>query len=220
MIGPLVRLDPATLDDVSALHALWSDPRCYQQGYLMRAPHRSEAESRELVTASLADPTRLAYTVRLVVPADPAAAPADPARPGGVVVGTSSLGDIDVAHEKVHLGWTFYGIQWWGTGINPATKLLLLRHCFDDCGFGRVRIQTDAANSRSQAAIERLGAVCEGVLRRDVRRSDGTWRDTVVYSILRTEWPTVGARLADRVTLAQRAIAAAKTSFHNPRHDA
>ena len=63
---------------------------------------------------------------------------------------------------------------------NPEAKLLLMTHCFDDCGYGRVKIQTDALNARSQAAIAKLGARREGVLRRDVRREDGTFRDSVV----------------------------------------
>jgi RimJ/RimL family protein N-acetyltransferase len=113
------------------------------------------------------------------------------------VVGGSSLGDVDLVNEAVHLGWTMYGSRWWGTQVNPETKLLL-GHAFD-CGFGRVKIQTDAVNERSQAAIARLGATREGVLRRHTRRADGTFRDTVVFSILRDEWPAVRAGLEDRL---------------------
>ena len=76
----------------------------------------------------------------------------------------------------------------------------LLAHCFEECGYGRVKIQTDALNARSQAAIAKLGAVREGVLRRHSKREeDGTFRDTVVYSILKDEWPAVKARLHDRL---------------------
>ena len=70
----------------------------------------------------------------------------------------------------------------------------MLAHAFDDCGFGRVKIQTDMLNTRSQAAIAKLGAVREGVLRRHQARADGTFRDTVVFSILRDEWPAVRGR--------------------------
>ena len=119
----------------------------------------------------------------------------------GTVVGTTSLGDVDLTNERAHLGWTMYGSRWWGTQVNPETKLLLLAHAFEDCGFGRVKIQTDAANERSQRAIARLGATREGVLRRHTRRFDGTFRDTVVFSILRDEWPGVRTGLERRLGL-------------------
>ena len=83
--------------------------------------------------------------------------------------------------------------------VNPECKLLLLGHAFD-CGFGRVKIQTDAVNARSQAAIARLGATREGVCARHTRRADGTFRDSVVFSVLRDEWPSVrdGLRASPR----------------------
>jgi len=115
------------------------------------------------------------------------------------VVGTSSLGDWDLINERVHLGWTAYRPRWWGTAVNAECKLLLLGHAFDSCGFGRVKLQTDALNTRSQAAISRLGASREGVLRRHMRRADGTFRDTVVFSVLRDEWPDVRANLLGRL---------------------
>ena len=93
--------------------------------------------------------------------------------PAGTVVGSSSLGDVDTVREHVHLGWTMYGSRWWGTQVNPESKLLLLAHAFDTCGFGRVKIQTDVINARSRAAILKLGATFEGITRRDVRRPDG-----------------------------------------------
>ena len=117
----------------------------------------------------------------------------------GTLVGTSSLLEATVLHEHIHLGSTLYGRAWWGTAVNPETKLLLLAHCFEDCGYGRVKIQTDALNTRSQAAIARLGAVREGVLRRDMKREDGTFRDTVVFSILGEEWAGVKAGLQARL---------------------
>ena len=89
-----------------------------------------------------------------------------------------------------------------GTAVNPETELLLLGLACDN-GFGRVKLQADAVNARSRAAIERLGARFEGVLRRVQRRPDGSWRDTAVYSILADEWPAVRAGLEER--LAERA---------------
>jgi N-acetyltransferase len=118
----------------------------------------------------------------------------------GTLVGTSGLSEADLRNESIHLGGTMYGPRWWSTQVNPESKLLLLAHCFEDCGYGRVKIQTDALNSRSQAAIARLGATREGVLRRHMRREDGSFRDTVVYSMLKDEWPETKARLTARLT--------------------
>ena len=187
-----MRLDPVVADDVDGLEGVWRDPEVYRHGYLMaRAPADRDEAAAMVADQLAARPLRWAYTVRLVADSSLGAA--------GTVVGTSSLGDVDLENEHVHLGWTTYGSRWWGTGVNPEAKLLLLGHAFEDCGFGRVRIQTDVRNERSQAAIARLGAVREGVLRRMVRRADGTWRDTVVFSVLHDEWPTVRAGLLERV---------------------
>lgn len=116
----------------------------------------------------------------------------------GVVLGTSTLGDFDEAREHAHIGWTAYDPRVWGSQVNAEAKLLMLGHAFD-AGFGRVKIQTDILNERSQAAIAGIGAVREGVIRRDMPRADGTWRDSVVYSVLIEEWPEVQAGLEQRL---------------------
>jgi RimJ/RimL family protein N-acetyltransferase len=116
----------------------------------------------------------------------------------GDVVGTTTLGDLDVANESAHLGWTAYDPRVWGTIVNAETKLLVLGTAFDN-GFGRVKIQADAINERSRAAILGIGATFEGVLRRDRPRADGTWLDSAVYSILADEWPAVRAGLQARL---------------------
>ncbi len=116
----------------------------------------------------------------------------------GTLVGTSTLGDFDEASESAHIGWTAYSPSVWGSGVNPESKLLMLTEAFDH-GFGRVKLQADAINARSRAAIAKLGARFEGVTRRDQRRADGTWRDAAVYSIIVDEWPEVRAALEARV---------------------
>ncbi|WP_109474028.1 GNAT family N-acetyltransferase [Ornithinimicrobium cavernae] len=196
LIGTMVRLDPTVPADADGLLAVYGDPAAYEQGYAMDRRHTSLDQTRqavaEAVAARAADGTgRTAYTVRLVADSELGAA--------GTVVGTSSLGDVDLVREHVHLGWTFYGSRWWGTSVNPEAKLLLLTHAFDTCGFGRVRIQTDVINARSRAAISRLGATFEGITRRDSRRADGTWRDSAVFSVLVDEWPAVRDGLLARL---------------------
>ncbi|MEL4503356.1 GNAT family protein [Luteococcus sp. H138] len=133
---------------------------------------------------------RLSYCFRLAEDCELGAA--------GTFVGTSSLGEVNLEREQLHLGWTIYAPAFWGSGTNAEAKWLLLREAFEGCGMGRVKIQTDILNTRSQAAIARLGATREGVLRRDQPREDGTWRDTVVFSILADEWPGVAAGLRER----------------------
>jgi N-acetyltransferase len=192
----IVRLRPAALGDAAELFAAIGDEWVWAAGYgggpaarpVDVAGMRSWLEVA--VSAGLRG-ERQAYVVRLAVDS--------PLGPAGTVVGTSSLGDWDLVNERVHLGWTAYGPPWWGTAVNPACKLVMLGHAFDDCGFGRVKIQTDLVNERSQAGIAKLGATREGVLRRHIRRADGTWRDTVVFSVLRDEWPRVRAGLQARL---------------------
>ncbi|NQX14124.1 GNAT family N-acetyltransferase [Microbacteriaceae bacterium VKM Ac-2855] len=116
----------------------------------------------------------------------------------GLLVGTSSLMDFDEKREATHLGATAYAPSVWGTAVNPEAKLLLLGLAFDS-GFERVRIQADGMNDRSRAAILKLGARFEGIVRHDMRRADDSWRDTALYSILSAEWPGVRAALEARL---------------------
>ena len=134
---------------------------------------------------------RTVYAIRLVKDSDLGAA--------GTLVGTSALSEADLRHERIHIGSTLYGSRWWGTQVNPEAKLLLMAHCFEECGYGRIKIQTDLLNTRSQAAIAKLGATREGVLRRHMKREDGTFRDTVIYSVLKDEWPAIKTRLLLRL---------------------
>ncbi len=117
----------------------------------------------------------------------------------GVVVGTSTLSDFELQFEAAHIGWTAWDPRVWGTAVNLEAKWMMLDLAFAH-DFGRVRIQADAINERSRAAIAAIGATFEGVMRRDRPRADGTWRDTAVFSVLRDEWPTVRGILEQRMT--------------------
>jgi RimJ/RimL family protein N-acetyltransferase len=116
----------------------------------------------------------------------------------GTIVGTTTLGDFDLYREATHIGWTGYDPRVWGTAVNPEAKLLLLQYAFD-AGFGRVKMQTDVLNLHSRAAIAKLGATFEGVVRREQPRADGTWRDTAMYSVIVDEWPEVRAGIEKRL---------------------
>ncbi|MCX5206560.1 GNAT family N-acetyltransferase [Streptomyces sp. NBC_00237] len=117
----------------------------------------------------------------------------------GRAVGWTTYMDIAVEDERLEIGWTWYGRAYWRSPVNTECKLLLLGHAFEDLGMGRVQLKTDHRNERSQAAIARLGAQREGVLRRHRRRPDGTWRDSVYFSLLAEEWPEAKARLGARL---------------------
>jgi N-acetyltransferase len=193
LVGSRVRLDRSVLADAPALFRALDHERVYASNYAggPAGRPRTTDDMAAALGASLSTPGHTPYTVRLTADCEVGAA--------GDVVGTTSLGEHVLGDERVHLGWTAYTPAAWGTFVNPECKLLLLTHAFADCGFGRVKIQTDAVNERSQAAIERLGAVKEGVLRRHKKRADGTFRDTVVYSIIVDDWADVQRRLQERL---------------------
>jgi RimJ/RimL family protein N-acetyltransferase/nitroimidazol reductase NimA-like FMN-containing flavoprotein (pyridoxamine 5'-phosphate oxidase superfamily) len=117
----------------------------------------------------------------------------------GQIIGTTSFYGLDPANRSVAIGHTFIGRPWWRTGVNTESKLLLVGRAFDDLGAERVEWHTDIRNVRSQRAIERLGASREGILRRHRERPDGSWRDTVLYSMTADEWPAARQRLSERI---------------------
>jgi len=186
LVGGVVRLDRLVAADIEPLYDAIANEQVYASGFgggIAGLPADATEMAEQWIESSA---KRVAYVVRLVA--------------DGTVVGTTSLGDVDLGNESVHLGWTGYAPSVWGTAVNPECKFLLLQHAFEDCGFGRVKIQTGTANTRSQAAIAKLGATREGVLRRHKRLADGSFRDTVVFSILADEWPEVRKRLEDRLS--------------------
>ena len=184
----LDRLDPAT--DASAVFAALDHPQVW--AHLPISP-TSVDDYTAFLTGLATRPGWHTWVVRLEREL------AGLAR--GAIVGTTSFLDAHVGDAGVEIGATAYTPPAWGTAVNPECKLLLLGHAFDEMAAGRVQIKTDIRNARSQQAIARLGARFEGVLRRHYRRSDGTVRDTVMFSITVEEWPAVRrglqARLAD-----------------------
>lgn len=116
----------------------------------------------------------------------------------GEIVGTTSFVSIDEAHRTVEIGYTFYLPRVRGTQANPETKWLMLSEAFS-AGFIRVQFSVSEANEHSQAAMSKLGAVREGVLRNHRITWNGSRRNTVVFSITDGDWPTVRSRLLDRL---------------------
>ncbi len=123
----------------------------------------------------------------------------------GSVLGTTSYHDIVPSVDRVEIGYTWYARRVQRTHVNTSCKLLLLSHAFDTLGCGVVGLRTDCENLASQAAIEALGAKKDGVIRHHALRRDGTVRDTVMYSILRGEWPLIKRALHERLERHARA---------------
>ena len=115
------------------------------------------------------------------------------------IIGSTRYHDIVTPIGRVEIGYTWYAARWQRTYVNSACKLLLMTHAFETLGAEVVGLRTDLLNTRSQRAIERLGAQRDGVLRHHQLRRDGSARDTVMYSLLAAEWPGVRARLLGAV---------------------
>ena len=116
----------------------------------------------------------------------------------GRAVGSTRFANIDKPNRRVEIGWTWLGKKWQRTAVNTEAKYLMLRHAFEVLGCVRVELKTDALNERSRAAITRIGAKEEGVLRSHMITASGRLRDSVYYSILDTEWPGIKRRLEAR----------------------
>ncbi len=117
-------------------------------------------------------------------------------RSSGRVIGSTRFGNIDRRHRRVEIGWTWLARPWQRTRANTEAKNLMLCHAFETWGAIRVELKTDSLNARSRAAILRLGAKEEGVLRNHMIASTGRIRHTVYYSITDSDWPEVKSRLA------------------------
>lgn len=118
----------------------------------------------------------------------------------GEPAGSTSYLDVDLEVGGLEIGWTWYRQDLWAGDVNPACKLLLLGHAFDELGAARVTLKTDGLNTRSQAAIRKLGCAYDGTLRHHRRRPDGSVRDTAYFSMLADEWPAARVRLLERLS--------------------
>lgn len=183
MLGHTIKLEPLSYTHTQDLFA-----HCGGDDELWRwmpvATPRTEDEMRQIIWTALAQRDageREPFAVIL--------------RETGEAIGSTSFLDIVPTENRLEIGWTFYGQEFWRSAVNTEAKLLLLTEAFEHRGLERVSFKTDHANQRSQAALERLGAVREGLWRHHRRRPDGSWRDSVWFSILSEEWPTIKARL-------------------------
>ncbi|HEX9794610.1 MAG TPA: GNAT family protein [Planctomycetota bacterium] len=186
--GRHVRLEPLALAHVGALAAVGLDPAIWKWN---PRPVGSLAEMRDYVQGAL-DEQRHGVSLPF----------ATVDRAGDRVVGSTRYGNVDLANRRVEIGWTWLAPAWQRTALNTEAKLLLLRHAFETLGCVRVELKTDALNARSRAAIARIGATEEGILRMHMLTASGRWRDTVYFSLLDAEWPAAKAALEERLARA------------------
>ncbi len=186
LVGRTVRLEPLSEAHVPDLAAVGLDDRIWR--LMLYGRIRTEEQMRAWVRDLLqrqARGTDLPFAVVYL--------------PTGRAVGGTRYMDIRPEHRGLEIGGTWYGLDYQGTAVNPESKYLLLRHAFESLGCLRVQFKTDVRNEHSQRAIERLGAVREGVLRNHLITPDGYVRSSVYYSLLAEEWPKVKARLEARL---------------------
>jgi len=184
--GKLIRLEPLVEEHIEQLAEVGIDERIW--GLMLYGQMQNQEDLGEWVRELLRRQSRgtdLPFTVFL--------------QRNGKAVGCTRFMDIRPEHRSVEIGGTWYGVEYQGSGINIEAKYLLLQHAFETLGCVRVQLKTDTRNLRSQRAIERIGAVREGVLRDHLILPDGYIRSSVIYSILAAEWPEVKMNLERRL---------------------
>ena len=173
-----VRLEPLSMAHASGLR----DAACDGELWNLRITSVPEPQHVEqYIATALGTPNRQAFAVLELS--------------SGAVMGTTSYHDIVPEVDRLEIGWTWYAKSRQRSHVNTSCKLALLSHAFDTLGCAVVGLRTDNFNFASQTAIERLGAKKDGVLRHHHLRRDGTVRDTVMYSIMRGEWPEIKTHL-------------------------
>ena len=186
LFGKFVRLEPLGLQHVAGLTQVGLDADIWR--LMVYGEIQSEADMRNWVLDLLdhqAQGTDLPFAVMLQSTNQP--------------IGCTRYLNIDIPNRSLEVGGSWYGAAFQRTVVNTEAKYLLLCHAFETLQVVRVQLKTDIRNERSQRAIERLGAVKEGVLRNHMILPDGHIRDSVFYSILPEEWPAVKARLEQKI---------------------
>lgn len=191
LAGDFVVLEPLSLDHLEGLKDAVTDGDLWKLWYAnIPEPARMRQEIERRLTLC-EEGSMLPYTVIRKVDED-----------SGYIAGMTTIMNIDRPHRVAEIGATWYAKSVQGTAVNPEVKFLLLRHMFEVEKLQRVELRTHSLNHASRAAIEKLGATFEGVMRRHRLLANGTTRDTALYSILDYEWPTVRAGLEHRLAQA------------------
>lgn len=215
LVGDVVRLEPMTHDHVDALTAAASESRDTYRWTFVPDGHEAMARYVDVAMAGRDDDLFTPFvTVRL-----------EDARVIGSTRFLTERWDWSASDQAcqrqdtpdvVEIGWTWLAASAQRTAVNTEAKLLMLTHAFETWGVHRVCLRTDRRNDRSRAAIERLGARLDGVIRADRPASDGTVRDSAHYSIVTDEWPAVRRRLRHALDRAASPPAASASSGGGP----
>ena len=187
LTGSHVRLEPLTAAHAEDLLVAGEDASLWR--YLPCAPPKTIEAMREYIDVALNDAQGGGQIPFATVLID-----------SGKAIGSTRYLEILRNDGGLEIGWTWIGKPWQRTAVNTECKYLLMRHAFEDLGALRVMLRTDGRNEQSQKAIERIGGKREGVLRRNRRLWDGFVRDTVIFSILDSEWPEVKAALESKLS--------------------
>jgi RimJ/RimL family protein N-acetyltransferase len=187
--GHGVRLEPLTAEHHDALVAAATDGRLWELWYTSVPEPARTADYIADALAGQREGHMLPWAVRDLAT--------------DTIVGSTRFHDIVTAVDRVEIGWTRYSASRQRSHVNSACKLLLMTHAFETLGCHVVGLRTDNFNFRSQRAIEALGAKKDGVLRHHFRRRDGSVRDSVMYSVLVSEWPVVRRNLEWRLSRAR-----------------
>lgn len=193
--GSLLRLEPLSLAHLPGLCAVGLAPELWQW---VPSQVRSEADMRAYVETALEEQARGVSLPFAIVLNDEDGGSGVEAAEGARVIGCTRYGNISPRDHRLEIGWTWLGLAWQRSGANTEAKTLLLTHAFETLGAWRVELKTDALNAKSRAAIIRIGATQEGILRRHTLTDTGRVRDTVYFSVLDHEWPAVKAGLLAR----------------------
>lgn len=181
LTGHTVTLEPIEERHRAELMSLAIDPAIWEFTLVSATPETYGVWFQEM----LDEPNAISYAVRL--------------NATGELVGSTRFKQISVKDARLEIGSTWYAQNVWGTRVNPECKYLLMCEAFENFKVNRVELCTDLLNTRSQAAIAKLGAQREGVLRRHKITDRGRVRDTVYYSIIREEWANVKQKLEQRI---------------------
>jgi RimJ/RimL family protein N-acetyltransferase len=185
--GRMIRLEPLSLDHYAALCEVAFDDDIWRWTTTMiRTPEDLRAYI-EMALKWQAEGHALPFATIV--------------KASGRAVGSTRFGNIERAHRRVEIGWTWIGRKWQRTPVNTEAKYLMLRHAFETWGCIRVELKTDVLNERSRKAILRIGAKEEGIFRKHMIMPGGRIRDSVYYSIVDTEWSAVKADLEERLSI-------------------
>ncbi len=186
LVGRVVRLEPLAEAHVPDLTIAGQDESIWR--YMLYGAIQTEGQMRAWVHEILSRQARGTDLPFAVVHLE-----------SGRAIGSTRYLDIQPQHRGLEIGGTWYAVAYQRTAVNTECKYLLLKHAFEGLGCIRVQLKTDLRNERSQKAIERIGAVREGVLRNHMLLPDGHIRHSVFYSIIASEWPAVKARLEEKL---------------------